>query len=124
MNCKSTYSGQKHSKWAILFALFLSLFTFSNSISNSIIFQRNPGFQTEWVYQKRKRFIALAIAQKAWKKTAARKKEYFVRMLAFNKLLALKLTKLAEASLSIPAIASLFIKRVTLSYPVETDPAS
>lgn len=120
MNCKSTYSTQKHSKWAVIFALLLSLFTFSNSVSNSIIFQNNPCFQTEWVYQKRKHFVAPVVLQKA-RKRAASVKEYFVRILAFNRSLVLKLTKLAETSLSIPNTPSSFVQEAALNYPAEID---
>ncbi len=123
MNCKSTYSGQKNSKWAVLFALFVSLFTFSNSVSSSIIFQNNPVYQTEWVDQKRKHFVILVVLQKA-RKRAASIKAYFVRILAFNRLLLLKLTKLAEAFLSISTTSSFFVQEKRLCYPLEIDPTS
>lgn len=124
MNYKSTHSTQKHTKWTVFFALFLSLFTFSNSVSNSIIFQPNPGFQTEWVYQKRNNFTAQAVLQKTAKRSAARLKEYFIRVLAFNKYLLVKLTQLAKTSLSMPTALSSFVLEGALNYPSETVPAS
>ncbi|WP_147243774.1 hypothetical protein [Pedobacter miscanthi] len=124
MNCKSTYSAQKHTKWTVFFVMFLSLFTFSNNVSNSIIFQPNPGFQAEWVYQKRNNFTAQAVFQKTAKRNAARLKEFFIRVLAFNKFLLVKLTQLAEASLSIPAALSSFVLEGVPNYPSETVPAS
>ncbi|RBQ04595.1 hypothetical protein DRW42_18370 [Pedobacter miscanthi] len=104
--------------------MFLSLFTFSNNVSNSIIFQPNPGFQAEWVYQKRNNFTAQAVFQKTAKRNAARLKEFFIRVLAFNKFLLVKLTQLAEASLSIPAALSSFVLEGVPNYPSETVPAS
>lgn len=123
MNCKSTYSGQKHSKWAIIFALFVSLFTFSNSVSNSFIFQSNPVFQTEWVDQKRKNSFAPAVFQKALKRIAACIKGYFAQILTFNRLLVVKLMQLTRIVLSIPGISSFFVQEAALNYPLEIDPA-
>jgi hypothetical protein len=123
MDCKSIYFGQKHSKWAVIFALFLSLFTFSNNGSNSIISQSNPAYQTEWFYQKRKDFTAQVLFHKT-RKAGICLKQYGWQILAFNKLLHLKLAKLAETFLSISTTTSFFVQEAISNYPVEINPAN
>lgn len=121
MNCKSTYFEKKQAKWAVVFALFLSLLTFSNNGVHATTLQSNLIFQTEWVYETRRNFIAPARFRKALRKTGISLKEYHLKISAFNELVRIKLRKLAKAFLSISNTPSFFVQETTVQYPIEID---
>lgn len=119
MNCKPTYFEKKQAKWAVVFALFLSLFTFSNNGVHAITLQSNLIFQTEWVYETRRNFITPARFRKALRKTGIFLKEYHLKISAFNELVRTKLTKLAKAFLFISNTPRFFVQETISQYPAE-----
>jgi hypothetical protein len=121
MNSKPTYLEKSHLKWTVIFALFLSLFTFSSNYTNSISLQTSPFFQTEWVYETRRNFIVPTQFRKALREPGASLKKYTQQIFAFNKLIIIKLTKLAKAFLSILTTSSFFVQEATVQYPIEID---
>ena len=119
MNCKSTYLEKKYLKWTVILVLFLSLFTFSSSQANSITLQSNPLFQTEWVSELRKSFSTSSVFNKSIRKTGTSITEYDQQISAFNKLVRIKLRKLAKAFLTPSNTPSFFVQKAISLYPTE-----
>lgn len=120
MDCKSIYFGKMYSKWVTVVALFLSLITFSNNNVSSILFQHNPSFQTEWVYERRKAALS-PVFRKTNRKPCASISHFLLRIFTLNRLLIVKLAKLAETHLSISTISCLFVRESISLYPIEAD---
>ncbi len=121
MNCKSTYLEKSLLKWTVIFALFLSLFTFSYTYNNSIALKTSPVFQTEWVYEWRRSFTAPTRFRKTLRNAAISFKKYSLQAFAFNQLVKAKLTKIIQISISISTTTRFFVQEATVQYPTEID---